>query len=244
MLVLVGNVNICVVGEYDIGNRHMLKVALVLQPPKGWITEVVGEDGVHVHVLDVRDGALGRGVEDLVYITSPSGGARRLARKIRGRPGVVDADLVSLNEYQLMGSVKVDECAVCSAFAEAEVFLIGADTLDEKTMRWEVFVKNEKVLRKLTDELAGRGISYELVEKTHLTKTELTARQDQILRIALELGYFDFPKRIRLGELASRLGITAGTLSEVLRRGVKKALREYLSYKHPKSAPRRVAVNA
>jgi predicted DNA binding protein len=209
----------------------MLKVAFLLRPPKSWITELVEEEGVHVHILDAKDGLVNRGVEDLVYVTFQEGDPHRVAQKIRHQPDVVEADLVSLNKHQLMGSVRVKECPVCSLFAVANGFLIGADVLDKDRMRWEVLVKDEGGLQLLLDKLRSSRIEYQLVEKTHLKKTELTARQDQILRIALELGYFDFPKRIKLEELAERLGVTAGTLSEVLRRGVKKALREYLSYK-------------
>jgi len=208
-----------------------LKVAFLLRPPRSWITELAEEGGVHVHVLDAKDGLVSRGVEDLVYITSQEGDPRRIAEKIKRQPDVVDADLVSLNEHQLMGSVRVKECPVCSLFAVADGFLVGADVLDKDRMRWEILVRDEAGLQLLSEELRRRGIEHQLVEKVHLKKTELTARQDQILRIALELGYFDFPKRIKLERLADRLGVTAGTLSEVLRRGVKKALREYLSYK-------------
>ncbi|MEM3710974.1 MAG: helix-turn-helix domain-containing protein [Thermoprotei archaeon] len=216
-----------------------MKVAFVLRPPKSWITELVEEGGVHIHVLDAKDGVVNRGVEDLVYITSQKGDPHAIVQRIRRQPDVVDADLVRLNEHQLMGSVRVKECPVCSLFAVADGFLIGADVLDKERMRWEVFVKDEDSLRLLSGELQRRGIEHQLVEKVHLKKTELTARQDQILRIALELGYFDFPKRIRLETLAQRLGVTAGTLSEVLRRGVKKALREYLSYKRSTSRTQR-----
>lgn len=209
----------------------MLKAAFLLRPPKSWITELAAEGGVHVHVLDTRDGLVNKGVEDLVYITSQEGDPHRIAAKIRHQPDVLDADLVRLNEHQLMGSVRVKECPVCSLFAVADGFLIGADVLDRERMRWEVLVKDEAALSLLTGELQRRKIEYQLAEKVHLRKTELTARQDQILRIALELGYFDFPKKIKLEKLAERLGVTAGTLSEVLRRGTKKALREYLSYK-------------
>ncbi|MEM3857760.1 MAG: helix-turn-helix domain-containing protein [Thermoprotei archaeon] len=211
----------------------MLKVAFTLLPPEGWVNELAKKQGVHVHVFDtIHRGGHGS-IEDLVYITSQSVKAPAIAEKIKARPDVVDADLVNLGEHQLMGSVNVKECPVCQLFAVADAFLIGADTLEDGRMRWEVFVRDEKALSLLVDELARRGIAYQLTEKTHLKKTELTARQDQILRVALELGYFDFPKHVKLEELAERLGVTAGTLSEVLRRGVKKALREYLSYKHP-----------
>jgi len=57
----------------------------------------------------------------------------------------------------------------------------------------------------------------------------LTTRQEQLLTIAFERGYFDFPKKIGLEELASLVGIRASTLAEILRRGQRKILGEYLA---------------
>ncbi|MDG7006881.1 MAG: helix-turn-helix domain-containing protein [Nitrososphaerota archaeon] len=57
----------------------------------------------------------------------------------------------------------------------------------------------------------------------------LTTRQEQILSIAFEGGYFDFPKGVGLKELASETGIKTSTLAEILRRGQRKILGEYLT---------------
>ncbi len=55
----------------------------------------------------------------------------------------------------------------------------------------------------------------------------LTERQETIIQIALEKGYFDFPERIALRELAKSLGISAATLTETLRRAQKRLLTEH-----------------
>lgn len=50
---------------------------------------------------------------------------------------------------------------------------------------------------------------------------DLTTREEQIVKLALLMGYFEFPKKIRLEELSERLGISEGTLSEILMRAEK-----------------------
>ncbi|WP_081423301.1 helix-turn-helix domain-containing protein [Archaeoglobus fulgidus] len=55
----------------------------------------------------------------------------------------------------------------------------------------------------------------------------MTYREEEILKIALEKGYFDFPKRVKLEQLAEFFGIAPSTLSEILRRGQKKVLEKY-----------------
>ena len=56
---------------------------------------------------------------------------------------------------------------------------------------------------------------------------DLTTRQEQIVKMALEMGYFEFPKKIKLEELSDRFGVSAGTLSEILRRAEKNILTHY-----------------
>ena len=76
-------------------------------------------------------------------------------------------------------------------------------------------------------------MSYKILGLTHLTaKNDLTARQEYIIKIAFELGYFEFPKKINLEELSTRLGISPGTLSEILRRVEKNILSKYFRGHH------------
>ena len=52
--------------------------------------------------------------------------------------------------------------------------------------------------------------------------TSLTRRQDRALRTAYTLGYFDYPRRGSLGEVARALGIGRSTALEILRRATGK----------------------
>jgi predicted DNA binding protein len=56
----------------------------------------------------------------------------------------------------------------------------------------------------------------------------LTDRQEDVIRIALESGYFDFPRRIDSSKLADKLGISVSTLSEILRAAERRIFSEYL----------------
>ncbi len=56
----------------------------------------------------------------------------------------------------------------------------------------------------------------------------LTARQTTLLIIAIERGFFDFPRGISLRQLARETGVSTASLSETLRRAQRNALNEYL----------------
>jgi predicted DNA binding protein len=55
----------------------------------------------------------------------------------------------------------------------------------------------------------------------------LTDNQEKIVKMAYQRGYYDFPKRIGVKELAKIFGISPATLSEILRRGQKKIIESY-----------------
>lgn len=54
------------------------------------------------------------------------------------------------------------------------------------------------------------------------SETSLTRRQDRALRIAFDLGYFAYPRRGTLGDVARALGIGRSATLEVLRRATAK----------------------
>ena len=59
----------------------------------------------------------------------------------------------------------------------------------------------------------------------------LTENQEKIVRTAYERGYYDFPKRIGVKELADMFDISTATLSEILRRGQRKIIESYFEKK-------------
>ena len=49
-----------------------------------------------------------------------------------------------------------------------------------------------------------------------MTRTELTNRQREVLLRAVEEGYYAWPRRVTLTQLAARIGVAKSTLSELL----------------------------
>lgn len=57
----------------------------------------------------------------------------------------------------------------------------------------------------------------------------LTASQDEAIRVAVASGYYDIPRLLNLHELGSKLGVTAASLSERLRRAEGRIIRQYVA---------------
>jgi predicted DNA binding protein len=84
------------------------------------------------------------------------------------------------------------------------------------------------MVKTLLKELEDEHVAAEVVKVSKLEEEEeLTARQEHILQIALEKGYFEFPKKITLRQLAKVLEVSPATLTEILRRGQKRVLQEH-----------------
>lgn len=59
--------------------------------------------------------------------------------------------------------------------------------------------------------------------------TLLTSEQHRAIGTAFEDGYFDVPRRVRLADLAERLGTSTSALSETLRRGLYRLVEAHLT---------------
>ncbi|HXY56133.1 MAG TPA: helix-turn-helix domain-containing protein, partial [Nitrososphaerales archaeon] len=83
-----------------------------------------------------------------------------------------------------------------------------------------------------------KRIPFNIRLKRDMDYTELlTTRQEQILMTAFQRGFFDFPKKAHLKELAEETGTEESTLTEILRRAQRKIIAEYLderNFQHPR----------
>jgi len=102
---------------------------------------------------------------------------------------------------------------------------------DGSRIIWNLIAPQKANARELSDTLISDGVDFDLVRLVPLNGEEkgLTPRQEQVLRLALEGGYFDKPKGIGVREIASELSISTATVSETLRRAVKQLLEQRLA---------------
>lgn len=143
-------------------------------------------------------------------------------------PAYCEGVAVSSQEAKVL--VREHTCFVALSILEAGCIITDAE-IDEREVIWSIVCEDEAFLN-LIRGLEESEIDFEIVYKGEPEKeSEVTYREEEILRLALERGYFDFPKRIKLEELADYFGIASSTLSEILRRGQKKVLEKYFGLK-------------
>lgn len=203
----------------------MLEARLLVEDPENWVKSVA-ESG-SVKIMDVKIPG-NRLTQNFVEISSEKMTPDELVRHLREARGIVKTDLSKADKNRVVGTVTTHDCPVCSTFAGLDCFLVSASTKGGGKMEWRVFVSGDEGLKSLFKRLDRNGVEYSVISLTHkMRKREVTSRQEEIARVALDLGYFEFPKRIRLEELAEKLGLSPGTLSEILRRAEKHILSKY-----------------
>lgn len=119
-------------------------------------------------------------------------------------------------------------CEICRILTDSGVFLISAQSKDGGKVEWTLIVSEKEVLKDIFDHLKKKSVDAELIKLTKIDDREsLTERQDKITQVAFERGYFDYPKRISLRELARMFDVSPSTLSEILRKGQRKIVLDY-----------------
>ncbi|MEM0156191.1 MAG: helix-turn-helix domain-containing protein [Thermoplasmataceae archaeon] len=125
---------------------------------------------------------------------------------------------------------EVDSCSTCAFFAKSFAAILGTRSLGNNTVQYRVLLPSMKDLKTLESNLKKEGIDYNSINVYPYVHQELTERQRSILRIAMEHGYFDEDNRTSLTELAERLDMAPSSLSEILRRSMKKVVMFYFDH--------------
>ena len=94
-----------------------------------------------------------------------------------------------------------------------------------------MFLRDAKLV-KLTEDLDNGNVTYNIkslhsYSKKNTIKENLSKKQNTVLRYAVDNGYFDYPKNIRLAAIAKEFKTSSASVCEMLRKAQKKAILEY-----------------
>lgn len=197
-------------------------------PPEKWIETICHEDSAVVKILSMKGGKSDQ-VTHFVDAVSETTGADKLSRDIRDSSDVTSSELANVGLNRLVGAVTSTDCVVCSAIVNSNsgYFVGPAVTGSDGRVSYKLFMSGDAIPVFLQT-LHEKGVVYEISEIAKLsTKQKLTPKQEKVLKSALELGYFDYPKRIGTEELSKGIGIAPSTLNEILRRAERRIIKVY-----------------
>ncbi|AEB95172.1 Bacterio-opsin activator HTH domain protein [Metallosphaera cuprina Ar-4] len=124
--------------------------------------------------------------------------------------------------------VRTNGCAVCKTLYASDVVVEKVKVIKERNLLYTLLVPNNSSLKELLYNLSQNKLKVTVLNVSEISDTELTERQLEILKLAYKLGYFNDDRKITLTQLAEKLGVSAPTLEEILRRASRKSVKYYL----------------
>ncbi len=207
----------------------MMEAIVSLDMPDNWITDIVEAYPSVIKIIDSK--ALQSEVRDLVQIeVENEEDLPKVIDQVRNNPNIFNVDISAIDKSKALAVFSTNQCMACRLLAGTECFLTRSTTTKDGRLSWTMLVTQKKALQDLIENLKRINASPKLVKLTQITDTDdLTLRQEQITRMAFERGYFDFPRRIGLRELAKMFDISTSTLSEILRKGQRRIMMRYFT---------------
>ena len=199
--------------------------------PESWIDNLCRNDSARVRVLSMKSQDSERNITHFVEITSDKVSAEHLRRDLSKLAGVTGCDLASVGLNRLVGAVTSSDCLVCFLIMQSRTgYFVGpAVTEGDCQITYRLFMSGEGIPNFLQS-LHENGVTYKIGEIAKMSPTRaLTPKQERVMKSALELGYYEYPKRISTEDLSKAVGVSTSTVSEILRRAERRIISGYFA---------------
>lgn len=205
----------------------MIESVISLEPPGAWVSSLIGQFDVEIKILNTLPHGKS-GVQDLIELKLNGADLVQVRKFLEKIDGIELVELELVESDKAIGVVKSTECFGCRELLSTECFLVSASSKEDGRLEYTIISSQNECLRQLMAKLEKANASPKLVKMKKLSKDEmLTDNQEKIVKMAYQRGYYDFPKRIGVKDLAKIFSISPATLSEILRRGQKKIIESY-----------------
>ena len=194
---------------------------------KDWMDSIVSKKDVSVRVVNCRPFAK-NGMLQYVEL-STKGDIEEIVSLIKDDPNVLDCEFTKSDKSRASGLVTTRNSPVCRNISKYRGFcttcLLSGDL---QRNRWRIVIAGDNSLDQLLSSLEEEGVSVKVTESKALVNGTLTFDQFNIIKIAEQQGYFEFPRKISLTKLAERLDMSKSNLEEILRRAEHKITANYV----------------
>ncbi|WP_048198673.1 helix-turn-helix domain-containing protein [Methanocella arvoryzae] len=124
-----------------------------------------------------------------------------------------------------------EQSSILEHLLKTNCVFIGPTVIRDGIENWQIMAPSRVELQEAIASLEKHAeIAYIRSSASAHSSEGLTERQTSALTAAVEMGYFDSPRRASIEDVAARLGISASTAVEHLRKAEKKVLEKYV---HP-----------
>jgi predicted DNA binding protein len=212
--------------DADVRVIPLLEVRFDPQPRGHALSELLQKEGAEAHLIACRLSArkprrLIRWLDVEVDRTRMDPLVEALRRRLRFR----DLALARLGPGRVLLRVSEPAPALCSATYGAGGICVTCPLLATKEREsWRVVLPRGTRTKAFLRDLPVGSAAHRATARVepYRSGTSLTRRQDHALKVAYDLGYFAYPRRGTLGDVARALGTGRSATLEVLRRATAK----------------------
>ncbi|MCL5731381.1 MAG: helix-turn-helix domain-containing protein [Candidatus Thermoplasmatota archaeon] len=119
-------------------------------------------------------------------------------------------------------------CSACRSLSSTQCIVLNVEESSPTWVKLRLFIPGNYGLRRMMDVFEANGIDVNVIKDVEYNFEDLTERQNEILTIAYNEGYFDLERKASMTEIAKKLGISTPTMEEIIRRAMKKLVERYL----------------
>jgi len=187
--------------------------------------------GVRLHVCRQTEGTPRRLLQ-LLEINATPATLPEIKTFLQQRPSPEEVSLTQLGPHRLLVRLVGPLPPVCHSVFEMGAICMSCPFLppaegasgDVPEGEWRVLVHRLRDAHPLLASFTTPGNSPASLVRigSYRGSLDLTARQELAVGTAFALGYYDFPRRAQLKDVAKSLGVSRATAMENLRRGIRK----------------------
>jgi predicted DNA binding protein len=195
----------------------MIKATLNITGVNCWAENLARKSNVAINVHSCRPSSDAQSVQNWVEILAEDEKIDLIKDEISDQ--VISSDIIKVKHGKAFGVVVSPRCVAAEALRDMTCTVASHTVERDGSIKLEILANGRDTLKHVIDRFRSSGAEVSVLKLTSSVEDEkLTGRQEQIIRKALEMGYYDYPRRIRQKDLAKACGVSSSTLAELLRR--------------------------
>lgn len=136
--------------------------------------------------------------------------------------------ITRMSKDRYMAMVVNKRCLLSGLINSSGCFLSSAIPRTDTLIEWTIIGPDSCAIHELFEKMRRNGYSFEVLSSGSVSiSATLTPKQESYFNTAMDLGYYDIPKRITLDELSKVLGCSKSTLNVALRTAENSIFRFY-----------------
>jgi len=195
----------------------MIKATLAISGINCWAENLARTSNLAINVHASRPSSSAQSVQNWVEIHGENEKIDLIEDQIRDE--VISSEIIKVKDGKALGVVVSSKCAAVEALRDLTCTVTSHTIEKDGSTKLELLTDGRDTLKQVVRKFRSAGARVTVLKvSANLENEKLTDRQERIIRKALEMGYYEYPRKIRQKELANACGVASSTLAELLRR--------------------------